>query len=58
MRCSGFQQSMESAAGEAEKMVKQKNGEREEREDNDGCGDGMSRGHPRKPNGEQVFAET
>ena len=58
MFCLGLQQSMERAAGKAEKMVKQENGEREEREDNDGCGNGMSRGHPRKPNGEQVFAET
>jgi len=58
MFCSGFQQSPERTPGETEEMVKQENGECEERDDNDGCGDGMSRGHPRKPNGKQVFAET
>ena len=52
------EQALEGAAREAEQVVNDKRREHDERGDNDGCGDGMGRGHPSEPYGQEVFTKT
>ncbi len=47
----GSQQALKRAARETEKMVEQEGGKRDECNNDDGGGNGMSGGHPGQPNG-------
>lgn len=55
---SGGEEPLDRAAQESKEIEKQESGEHEERGDDDGGRDRVRRGHPGKPNGQEVFSKT